>query len=151
MDEIIKTIEEVAKQILSLAGFESAVFVREEGGGFFVEIKEKEKSGLLIGQEGKNLLALQHILKVIVYKKTGQIVPLVLDVEGYYKKHQDQLKKEALEAAAKVLKTKRPFVFRPMNSFERKIIHLILASHPDVMTESIGVEPNRRVVVKIKS
>jgi spoIIIJ-associated protein len=149
MDEIIKITEEIVKNLLNLVGFESNVEVKQEAGAILVSIKQKE-AGLLIGKNGEHLTALQHILRMMVFKRTGQVTPLILDIENYRQKQKNNLEKEAQEALQKVLKYKRAFVLRPMSSYERRVIHLALAESPEVVTESIGVEPNRRIIVRPK-
>jgi spoIIIJ-associated protein len=71
-----------------------------------------------------------------------------IDISGYKKKKIEYLKELARSIADEVSLTKKEIILDPMPSFERRIIHLELASRPDVTTESIGKEPKRRVVIK---
>jgi spoIIIJ-associated protein len=103
---------------------------------------------ILIGEEGKNLFAIQHLLKAILKRKINEEFYIDLDIAGYKKKKITYLKELARSVADEVSLTKKERVLEPMSAFERRIIHLELASRPDVTTESIGKEPKRRVVIK---
>jgi spoIIIJ-associated protein len=103
---------------------------------------------ILIGEEGKTLFEIQHLLKTILKKKINEEFYIDLDVAGYKKKKITYLKELAKSVADEVSLTKKERVLEPMSPFERRIIHLELASRPDVTTESIGKEPKRRVVIK---
>jgi spoIIIJ-associated protein len=103
---------------------------------------------ILIGEEGKNLFAIQHLLKAILKRRINEEFYIDLDIAGYKKKKITYLKELAKSVADEVSLTKKERILEPMSAFERRIIHLELASRPDVTTESIGKEPKRRVVIK---
>lgn len=103
---------------------------------------------ILIGEEGKILLQIQHLLNVIFKKKMKQDFYIDIDIGGYKKRKIEYLKELARAVADEVSLTKKEKILEPMPAFERRIIHLELASRPDVTTESIGKEPKRRVVIK---
>lgn len=103
---------------------------------------------ILIGEEGKTLLQIQHLLNAILKKKMKEDFYIDIDIGGYKKRKIEYLKELAKSVADEVALTKKERVLEPMPAFERRIIHLELASRPDVTTESIGKEPKRRVVIK---
>jgi spoIIIJ-associated protein len=103
---------------------------------------------ILIGENGRTLFEIQHILTAILKRKINEEFFIDLDVEGYKKKRITYLKELARSVADEVSLTKKERVLEPMSAFERRIIHLELASRSDVTTESIGKEPRRRVVIK---
>jgi len=97
---------------------------------------------------GETLFEIQHLLKAILKKKTKENFYLDLDINDYKKKKIKYLQELAKSVADEVALTKKEKILDPMPAYERRIIHLILAERPDVTTESIGKEPNRRVVIK---
>lgn len=103
---------------------------------------------ILIGERGGNLAALEHILKKIIIKKYGESPKFTLDINDYRVRRLEDLKQDVKAAAKEVRLYHREVALRPMSSFERRIVHLLLAEYPDIMTESIGEEPERRVVIK---
>jgi spoIIIJ-associated protein len=96
--------------------------------------------------EGLN--ALQHIVRVLL-NKSGSGYFVVLDINNHKEARKNELNEIAIESAKKVRRTKEPLTLEPMSSYERRIIHLKLAELPDIVTESIGEEPERRLVVRL--
>jgi len=107
-----------------------------------------ENPKVLIGERGKTLAELQHLLRTIIFKKIKEPIFLDLDISGYKKKKYQYLKELARSIADDVALTKRERILAPMSAQERRIIHLELAERKDVTTESIGQEPERRIVIK---
>jgi spoIIIJ-associated protein len=112
----------------------------------WVEIQGDDLS-ILIGRRSETLNALQYISSLIVSKEMGVWVPLIIDVQGYRARRERQLRLLARRMAEQAMLTGRRQVLEPMPANERRIIHLELRDHPDVMTESIGEEPNRKVTI----
>ena len=101
---------------------------------------------ILIGRKAETLNALQFISKLIVSKELEQAIPLLVDVEGYRKRRERQLRQLAKRVSEQVTETGRSQALEPMPPNERRLIHIELRSNPDVNTESTG-EGNRRKVV----
>lgn len=106
--------------------------------------------GILIGRRGQTLACLQFMVRLIVSHQTKTWVPIVLDVEGYRRRRSEKLQALAKRLAERVSTRKSPFTLQPMLASERRIIHLALADHPSVTTESIGEGEARRVVIRPK-
>jgi spoIIIJ-associated protein len=106
---------------------------------------------ILIGRRSETLNALQYITSLIVSKELGKWVPLMIDVQGYRKRRERQLRQLGRKMAEQALQTGRRQVLEPMPANERRIIHLELREHPDVITESAGDEPNRKVTITPKN
>lgn len=102
---------------------------------------------ILIGRRSETLNALQYITSLIVSKELGKWVPVMIDVQGYRKRRERQLRQLGRKMAEQALQTGRRQVLEPMPANERRIIHLELREHPDVITESAGDEPNRKVTI----
>ncbi len=101
----------------------------------------------LIGQDGATLEALQELTRLAVAQDTGVRSRLMLDVGGFRAKRRSDLTALAGEAARRVAQSRQPERMAPMNPFERKVVHDVIAGVSGVRSESEGEEPNRRVVV----
>ena len=111
---------------------------------------EGDDLGILIGRWGQTLASLQYIVRLIVGHQAEDWVPIVIDVEGYKQRRYERLQALAWRLAEQVKVRKVPFTLEPMLAYERRIIHLALADHPDITTESIGEGESRRVVIRLK-
>ena len=101
----------------------------------------------LIGRHSEVLHSLQYITSLIVGREVGHWVPLLIDVQGYRERRERQLRQMAARMADQVAKTGRRISLEPMTATERRIIHLALRNNSQITTESIGEEPNRKVVI----
>ena len=120
---------------------------REDLDGPVFEI-EGDDSGLLIGRRGETLRALQFLVKFIAGRQLGSRASLLLDVEGYQERRYRSVTSLAQNVAQRVVSTGRSITLEPMPPDERRMVHLALAAHPRVTTESMGVGPGRQVVVQ---
>ena len=111
---------------------------------------DTDLSGLLIGRHGETLEAMQHILRLLVSSETEEFVPLVLDISGYRATRQKELEGVAKELAEKVKIHGGKEILPQMSSYERRVIHMILSEIEDIVSESEGEEPYRRIVIKPK-
>lgn len=107
-----------------------------------------EDSAILIGQHGVNLGALQYLARVLVHKQLPESVHFIVDVEGYKKGREEFLRELARQAAARVRDTKESLLLKPMAAYERRVVHAEISKFSDVMTESVGEEPERRILIK---
>lgn len=114
---------------------------------FFVV--KTEEAPLLIGERGQNLDALSHVVRKMAGKK-DKTQRFVVDVNWYVKKHFEELRDRALMGAERVKYFKKEVILQPMTSLERRVVHLTLQNHPDIMTESTGNGSQRHVVIKMK-
>lgn len=111
---------------------------------------EGEKTNSLIGYRGENLNALQTLLGAVANKEIEERIRLILDISGYREKRKKVLEELADKVSKTVIKTRRKVVLEPMSAYERKIIHSKLQNNSKVTTESIGEEPNRKVIILLK-
>ena len=109
-----------------------------------------ENSSILIGKNGRTLSSLQTLLRSAISNKIEMKVNIVLDVENYKIRQEKNIERLAKKLAKEVLKTKEPITMDSMNSYERRIVHNVLGNFKDIITESEGEEPNRKVVIKYK-
>ncbi|PNR94632.1 RNA-binding cell elongation regulator Jag/EloR [Petrotoga sp. 9PWA.NaAc.5.4] len=109
---------------------------------------EGDNLGKIIGKQGRNLAALQHLMMIFVNRMTDTKFEVKLDVGEYRRKRKKNLETIAEQAAEKVLKTNSKVELAPMFSFERRAIHeYIKKNYPKLITDSIGLEPYRKVVI----
>lgn len=142
---------DLINHLLEKLSVRGTVTISEEAGSLKAAIAS-EDSALLIGWRGANLAALEHLTRLLLARQVeaaGAALPEIhVDVEGY-KQHQiDELTELAHRTASRVSETKAAEVLRPMNAFERRVIHVALSEATDVITESIGADPNRRIMIK---
>ncbi|HJW22404.1 MAG TPA: RNA-binding cell elongation regulator Jag/EloR [Candidatus Limnocylindrales bacterium] len=140
----------ILERLLVLMGFD--VRVEVEAGetsrlNVLGEGEERDALGALIGRKGERLSALQHLVNLMLSREMGAWTRVLVDVEDYRGRRERQLREIAERAAGRVLETGKMLQLEPMPALERRWIHLALRNNPDVATQSIGEEPNRRIVV----
>jgi spoIIIJ-associated protein len=118
--------------------------------GCLLEI-EGADAALLLSEGGDLLEALQHLVNQIFGRALPRGERIVCDVENFRATREAELRAMARHAADRVRATNVAFTFGPMNSNERRVIHLSLASEEDLFTESIGEGSARRLKVSLKS
>jgi spoIIIJ-associated protein len=102
----------------------------------------------LVGTRGATLEALQELARLAVFRQTGSPSRLLLDVGGYRATRRKELGAIAKNAAEKVKEFGEPVRLEPMSAFERKCVHDVINALAGVESESEGVEPSRRIVVR---
>jgi spoIIIJ-associated protein len=145
-EDVVSRVTEVLDTLLGLMGAQGKVEVLSDELPLALNI-EGDDLGILIGRRGQTLVALEYVTKLIVVQRLKAWVPLTIDVGGYRKHRRDSLQKLALYLAEQVKSRRRAMPMEPMPADERRIIHLALADHPDVTTQSIGEGENRKVVI----
>lgn len=106
--------------------------------------------GVLIGRQNETIDALQYLTRMMVARETQGRFEVVVDVEGYKARRENQLKQLALRMAERVASTRKPVALEPMPAHERRIIHIALRDHPSVTTESVGRGDKRKVTLILK-
>ena len=146
----METVKNEVRTVLERMGYGSAVETIESyrGATSRVCVRVRGDARLLIGERGANLAAAEHLVRKIVQKKYGEESRFSLDINDYRVRRLEDLKQDVKAAAKEVRLTGSAVPLRPMTSFERRIVHLLLAEYPDIATESTGPEPERRVVIK---
>jgi len=109
-----------------------------------------DNDSLIIGKNGKNLVALTTVLNQVIKKETGKNYRVLVDVNDYKEKKEQRVERLAKKLAREVAATKTEVIMDSMNSYERRVVHNILSNNKRVYTESIGEEPDRKVVIKPK-
>ena len=148
-DEVVETI----KKVVSFMNVDCQIELKEEPADVrkenaaVISIQTPANASFLIGKNGQNLKALEHVLRAMLVKE-GVDGTIVLDINDYRKSRADYLIDVAKQAVMRVRNTQKAEALFPMSAYERRIVHMELAAHPDISTESIGSEPQRRVIIK---
>ncbi len=111
---------------------------------------ESELAPMLIGRRGQNLQALEHVLRLMIAKEAEEFLPLSLDIAGYKVMREKEITEIAKELAQKVLTSGEEDILPPMNSFERRLVHMALAEIEGIQTDSEGEEPYRKIIIRKK-
>ena len=116
--------------------------------GVVISLYTPDNARFLIGKNGQNLRSFEHLVRSMFLKDSKEISGISVDVNDYKRSRASYAVDLAKQAVQKVRNTQEAEVLSPMPSFERRVVHMELASCPDIATESIGEEPNRRIVIK---
>jgi spoIIIJ-associated protein len=151
-------VEAVAKQYLSglleRMGISAQVNVQEapelaeanEPPPLVLDVTGKDL-GILIGRQSETLQVLQYMVRLMVSKHFNRWEPVIVDVESYRVRRRRSLQKMALKMADRAVANDQRVVLESMPAHERRLIHLALRDHPDVITKSIGSDDNRKVTI----
>ncbi len=151
-DRTLRVAQETVAELLEKMGVRAEVTARygeaEKGHRppVLVDISGHDLS-ILIGRRAERLNALQFITRLIVGKELGRTVAVIVDVEHYRQRREEQLRRMAKRMAEQAARTGRRVSMEPMPANERRIIHIALRDDPRVTTESVGREPRRKVTI----
>ena len=171
MDNIIEQNKEkivaTIKKIVGFMNLDCQVEIREESGSeskaMIVSVYTPDNVRFIIGKNGQNLKAFEHLIRAVFLKnnddqnieeqgqrntEASRPERIVVDINDYKKSRASFVVDAAKQAVSRVRNTQKAEVLTPMSAYERRIVHMELASYPDVATESIGDEPQRRIVIK---
>lgn len=150
-DLLKETLETLLKHLG--AKYSKIIITEDEKDSYLVNIKSEEPS-LLIGYHGENIQALQHLLKVLTWKKCGnEQFNILLDIDDYRKRQEDNVIAMAQRKVEAARKTGRKQILPPMSPYFRRKIHLYCmgAGFDDIETSSEGDADRRHVIIKLKS
>lgn len=152
MEKPIEAIESFIKTIAKHMNLECRVDVREEekpyGRMISASLFSPQDGRFLIGKNGQNLQAFEYLVRIFCARKIPDIAGVILDINDYRRLKAQQALEIARQAVLRVRATQKAEALVPMSAYERRVVHMELAACTDIATESIGEEPNRRVVVK---
>jgi spoIIIJ-associated protein len=145
--------KQALEKILTLIPVETNVNATrsdEPGDGLISLNIEGDKSGLLIGRNGKTLDALQFIVNKIVNKTLEKKVRVIVDSENYRRRKIDSLTQLALKLGDKAKRIKKPVTTNPLNPHDRRIVHMALKEDERLDTRSRGEGPLKKIVITPK-
>jgi spoIIIJ-associated protein len=153
-EEAVRTAVAIVRDLLRLLDIQATVTSRPpvtpgDGVGLTAAVidVEGEDLGLLIGRRGETLAAFQYLVNLLLARRSGTRVVVGVDVGGYRRRREEWLRNLALRMAERVRSTGQSITLEPMPPSERRIVHLALANHPDVLTVSIGEGESRKVAI----
>jgi spoIIIJ-associated protein len=142
------TVEKEIEEFFKKMGFEVEIeFLKETDGTLPVNLKCQEPQ-ILIGENGQTLAEIQHLLKIILKKKIIEPFFIDIDISDYKKKKKEYLREMAKNIADEVSLSKIEKSLPPMSAYERRVVHMELAERKDIITESVGLEPDRKIIIK---
>jgi len=144
--ELLDKVRELVSSTLDAMDFDAQVEVYDAGGFIAVDVAS-EDTALFIGQKGETIDALQYLVNVAAFKERDFFKRIVLDAEGYRQRRVEAIQGMAHRTARKAIRERRTVEMPPMNSSERRVVHLYLSENPNVTTESEGTGDGRRVMV----
>ena len=145
-EELLDEVRDLVSSILVAMDFDARVEVYDAGGFIAVDVAS-EDTALFIGQKGETIDALQYLVNVSAFKERSFFKRIVLDAEGYRQRRVEAIQGMAHRTARKAVRERRTVEMPPMNSSERRVVHLYLSDNPNVTTESEGTGDGRRVMV----
>lgn len=140
------------EELLDIADYEGDIEMGIRNGRPTVQIVADDDTDIkhLIGRNGEVVDALQQLARLAVQQKTGERSRLIVDVDGFLKRKRQRLHDIALDAVDEVRETGEPVDLKPMNSFERKVVHDVVREE-GLKSRSHGEEPNRHVTIYLKA
>jgi spoIIIJ-associated protein len=145
-EELLDEVRVLVTSVLEAMGFEARVEVYDAG-GFIAADVAPDNTALFIGQKGETIDALQYLINVSAFRERPFFKRVVLDAEGYRQRRVEAIQGMAHRTARRAVRERRTVEMPPMNSSERRVVHLFLSENPGVTTESDGSGDNRRVKV----
>lgn len=148
LTDIVVYIKEFIQELLTKMGVKINSFIDNSKDNQINLTINSDKDALLIGKEGKNLKALELVVKQHIHNLINSYPYLILNVGNYNERHELYLQNLAKKIANEVKNTRQEVIMDNMNSYERRIVHNALANIKGVTTISEGEEPNRHIIVK---
>lgn len=143
---ITEEIENMLNSLLAASSFNIQAVLKESGNDIHFDIEGEDEEQMLM--DGASLLyAFNHLINQIYFRRLGRGRNIVIDCLNYRSDRELELLLMADKAAEQALATGRKLVLQPMNSAERRIIHMRLAEEDGIRTESEGTGLNRRVSI----
>ena len=145
-EELNATLQDIFKFI----GIKPDVTINSQEENVFNVDIQGNNLNFLIGFKGESLNALQSLLNLISFKKTGKPAIISVDINNYKGKKTERIVEIAKSFIDKVRFFEKEVALPPMSSWERRHVHLLVSEYTDIESESIGEGPARRVVLKPK-
>lgn len=150
-----KNLSEVLDNILGLLLLEGSYEIDEDEDGVHVLVETKD-AGRLIGARGESLESLQLLVNQIISQKMRGEDPagsegfkrVILDVGGWRKQREEDLKQQAQSWGKQVLETDKDLELEPMSPWQRRVVHMVISEMDGVGSESAGEGRDRHVVIK---
>lgn len=147
--DIINFIKEFIENLSKNMGITINSEVRENEGIYNV-LLVTDNNPIIIGKDGRTIDAIQLLIRQALTTQVGKNIKVIVDASDYRNNKQRNFEREIKKIAKEVLKTRVEAKLDPMNSYNRRIVHSLLADYENIETESFGETPNRYVVIRYK-
>lgn len=155
MEKVENLIKETLEEVLEKMGveYEKVGVEKEDEAHYRVNVESDVDSALLIGWHGETMLALQFMLKILVWRKAEEVLPenfyLTLDIDGYRERQEENINSMVERKIEEVLESKRSAILPPMGAYFRRKVHMRVAEKEsaNLNTESVGEGEDRRVKI----
>lgn len=148
MEQDQSKVKSLVEEFLRAMDFQGEVSLDSTGSDFLRINIQSPEAAFLIGRSGENLKAIQHLCRAVITRQLDQPLQFIIDVNDYQRNRLELIKEMALDAASDVVGQKEPRWLAPMNAYERRLVHMVLAETPGIKTESEGEGDERRIVIR---
>jgi spoIIIJ-associated protein len=150
VEEQADLIADFVEELLDRMGIDAIAEPTTHGGHVYVDIVDgpEEDMALLIGRHGQTLDAIQELARTAVGRRLDERIRVLVDVGDYRKRQEDRLVERAREIAERVLRSGTEEQLDPMNPYERKLVHDVVAGFDGIESVSEGTDPDRFVVIR---
>jgi spoIIIJ-associated protein len=150
LEEQADAIADFVEELLERMGIDAIAEPTTHRGHVYVDIVDgpEDDMALLIGRQGQTLDAIQELARTAVGRRLDDRIRVLVDVGDYRKRQEDRLVEHAREVAERVRSSGSEEHFEPMNAYERKLVHDVVAEFDDLESISEGADPDRFVVVR---
>jgi spoIIIJ-associated protein len=150
LEEQADAIADFVEELLERMGVDAIAEPTTHGGHVYVDIVDgpEDDMALLIGRHGQTLDAIQELARTAVGRRLDERIRVLVDVGDYRKRQEDRLVEHAKELAERVQRTGDEERLDPMNAYERKLVHDVVAGFDGLESLSEGMDPERFVVIR---
>ena len=150
VEEQADAIADFVEELLERMGIDAIAEPTTHRGHVYVDIVDgpEDDMALLIGRHGQTLDAIQELARTAVGRRLDDRIRVMVDVGDYRKRAEERLVEHAREVAERVQRTGEEEQLDPMNAYERKLVHDVVAEFESLESVSEGVDPDRFVVVR---
>ena len=148
-ESLTNQIVSFVERVVGAMGVQLTATVEDTPDGTRINL-QGEDGGILVRRGGEGLQALQHLVATAFRRQLGDDTRIMVDCNGYRRDKDAELKQMALFVAAKARDTGAPQELGPLNPYERRIVHMVIAEDPTVTSESIGDAFMKTVIIARK-
>ncbi len=148
--EDVEKIKNFLSTLVEKMGTDCEILFKEDEEALNFYIENSKDFNMLIGKSGETLDSISYLLNIFTKRNCNVEKRVYLDINGYKVRKEENIRKMAMAFAKKAIKYKKVMRLRPMNAYERRIVHSTIHNMKGVFTVSEGEEPYRKVVIKPK-
>lgn len=151
LEDQADAVADFVEELLERMGIDAIAEPMTHRGHVYVDIVDgpEDDMALLIGRQGQTLDAIQELARTSVGRRLDDRIRVLVDVGDYRKRQEDRLIEHAREVAERVRGSGTEESLDPMNAYERKLVHDVVAEYDGLESVSEGIDPDRFVVIRI--